>query len=418
MNWWNWRRAEQTLDTWVRTLLGGRPYRVEFKPGAGCYVNMRTKEIVVDPQMADGWGGSALLPFVWRGTTVRTLSALQWRISRAMARHESGHVLFTDDYAVLGQLHAWLTNALEDQRMEWLTGQHYGAARADFAALAALLWQKKPLAPLHRGNPEDRLLNACLFWRWDWYRPKGTRSRWRWASDAEQQLWDEQIRPLVEEAWVAPTAVRVADIALHILRRIGMSEHAGTDGHDLMLSDLVIVPGEYATDGALGRDTSDLPLERHTPLYDTRSPGAGDRDDEAIAGVVVDEREPPAMDSDPSAGNIWMQPYRPLQREVGGQVRTLLKVLLAPTPDVDVRPSDSRGAFSARAHVRSRGEMPLLHKRVDADDPGGLATVLLIDRTGSMGGTPHPVDWSSGTPGPSFEQGRMPHARRAGCCWI
>jgi hypothetical protein len=34
-----------------------------------------------------------------------------------MARHESGHVLFTDDYAVSGQLHAWLTNALEDQRL-------------------------------------------------------------------------------------------------------------------------------------------------------------------------------------------------------------------------------------------------------------------------------------------------------------
>jgi hypothetical protein len=414
MQWWHWRRAGQTLDTWVRTLLGGRPYRVEFKPGAGSYVNMRTKEIVVDPQMADGWGGGALLPFVWRGTTVRTLSALQWRISRAMARHESGHVLFTDDYGVMGELHAWLTNALEDQRMEWLTGQHYGAARADFAALAALLWQKKPLASIHRSSREDRLLNACLFWRWDWYRPKGALSRWRWGSDAEQQLWEEQIRPLVEEAWAAPTAVRVAEIALEILRRIGMPQDAGTDGHDLMPSDLVVLIGDTA-DGALGRDTSDLPLERHTPAYDTRSPGAGDRDDdEAIAGVLVNDGEPPTVDSDPSAGNIWMQPYRPLQREVGGQVRRLLKVLLAPTPDVDVRASDSRGLFCARAHVRSQGETPLLHKRVDADDPSGLAMVLLIDRTGSMGGTPHPIDWSGGgTPEPSFEQGRMPHARRA-----
>jgi hypothetical protein len=67
--------------------------RLPRKPGAGSYMNMRTKEIVVDPEMADGWGDSALLPFVWRGMTVRTLSALQWRISRAMARHESGHVL-------------------------------------------------------------------------------------------------------------------------------------------------------------------------------------------------------------------------------------------------------------------------------------------------------------------------------------
>ena len=82
MHWWEWKRAENTLATWVRTLIGGRPYGVEFKPGGGSYVNMRTKEIVIDPVMTDGWGGNALLPFVWRGTTVRTLPALQWRIAR------------------------------------------------------------------------------------------------------------------------------------------------------------------------------------------------------------------------------------------------------------------------------------------------------------------------------------------------
>jgi hypothetical protein len=56
----------------------------------------------------------------------------------------------------------------------------------------------------------------------------------------------------------------------------------------------------------------------------------------------------------------------------------------------------------------------MLHRRVDDQDPTGLAMVLLIDRTGSMGGSPNPIDWTAGgAPGPSFEQGRMPHARRA-----
>ena len=56
----------------------------------------------------------------------------------------------------------------------------------------------------------------------------------------------------------------------------------------------------------------------------------------------------------------------------------------------------------------------MLHKRVDDHDPTGLAMVLLIDRTGSMGGSPQPIDWAAGgMPGPAFEQGRMPHARRA-----
>jgi hypothetical protein len=406
MHWWHWRRAEHTLDTWVRTLLGTRPYRVEYRPGAGSYVNMRTKEIVVDPQMADGWGGETLLPFVWRGVRVRTLAGLQWRISRAMARHESGHVLFTDDYLVAGELHAWLTNALEDQRMEWLTGALYRPARADFQSLARLLWQHSPIASLYRSSREDRLLNACLFWRWDSYRPSETPSRWRWA-DAEEQLWEEQIRPLVEEAWAAPSAARVAEIALDILRRLGMPERAGTAGRTLLPSDLVSIVGGAS---ALGRDASDAPLGGAG--MDSSSPGARDAEDETSASS--DASEPPVVDHDPSAGNIWMQPYRPLQREVAGHMRRLLKVLIAPTPDIELRPSDHQGTFSVRAHVRSRGETPLLHRRVDADDHSGLAIVILLDRTGSMGGNPYPIDWTSGgTPSPSFESGRMPYARRA-----
>src|SRR5205814_6327045 len=76
--------------------------------------------------------------------------------------------------------------------------------------------------------------------------------------------------------------------------------------------------------------------------------------------------------------------------------------------------SDSAGTFSVRAHIRSHGDTPMLHRRVDDQDPTGLAMVLLIDRTGSMGGSPQPIDWAAGgSPGPHFEDGRMPHARRA-----
>lgn len=416
MHWWQWRRAQHVLETWVRTLIGARPYHVAYKTGGGSFVNLRTREITVDPTMADGWGGDTLLPFVWRGRTVRTLAALQYRISRAMARHEAGHVLFTDDYTVAGELHAWLTNALEDGRMERLTGRYYPPARADFDALGTLLWQKKPLTPVHETNRADRMLNACLFWRWDCLRPTGMPSRWRWKSDEERCFWDELVRPRVEEAWRAPTAVRVAEIALELLRLIGLPQTAGTGGHRLMPPDLaVLISPSGTSDGALGRDDDDQPLRADEPGYDTRSTGSGHRDDdEAIAGIIVEEDEPPAVDSDPSAGNIWMQPYAALQREVGGLLRQLLKVLVVPTSDVDVRPSDSAGMFSVRAHIRSHGDTPLLHRRVDDHDPAGLAMVLLIDRTGSMGGSPNPIDWAEGgAPGPSFDQGRMPHARRA-----
>lgn len=410
MHWWTWKRAERRLETWVRTLIGARPYTLAFKTGDGSYVNMRTREIVVDPTMADRWGGAALLPYRWPGATLRTLEQLQFRVSRTMARHESGHVLFTDDYAVAGPLHAWLTNALEDQRMERLTGRHYPPARADFAALGALLWQKQPLPPV-AASRTDRLLNHCLFWRWDCLRPAATPSRWRWGDDEERRCWEEHIRPLVEDAWQAPTAARVAEIALELLARLDLPQSAGTDGRALMPSDIVIALSGGAAGGALGRAADDQPLG--SAGDDARSPGSGARDDDS-AGMIVDEDDPPTVDSDPSAGEMWMQPYAPLQREVGGHVRRLLRALAVPTPDEDVRPASDRGAFSARAHVRSQGELPLLHRRVDDDDPAGLALVLLIDRTGSMGGSPDPIDWSAGgRPSPAFETGRMPHARRA-----
>jgi hypothetical protein len=162
-----------------------------------------TQEIVIDPLMTDRWGGAALLPTSWRGEKVGKLTSLQWRISRAVGRHEAGHVLFTERYSVAGELHAWLCNAIEDERMERLTGAHYPPARADFLTLARLLAARMPL-PETPASREDTFINACLFWRWDTKRPSKAPSRLRFACEDDQRFWEEDIRPLVEEAWVAP----------------------------------------------------------------------------------------------------------------------------------------------------------------------------------------------------------------------
>ena len=50
----------------------------------------------------------------------------------------------------------------------------------------------------------------------------------------------------------------------------------------------------------------------------------------------------------------------------------------------------------------------------EADDPQGLAVVLLIDGTSSMGGSPGGVATDGGPAYPAgFAAGRMPHVRRA-----
>src|SRR5689334_19177197 len=100
MHWWHCKFAESALDRLVRVLIGARPYKIRFEPGKGSYMRFDTQEIVIDPLMADSWGGGVLLPVAWRGEKVGKLTSLQWRISRTMGRHEAGHVLFTERYRV------------------------------------------------------------------------------------------------------------------------------------------------------------------------------------------------------------------------------------------------------------------------------------------------------------------------------
>lgn len=399
MKWWHWKRAERALETWVRVLIGARPYTIRYAPGKGSFVRFDTQEIVIDPTMVDGWNGATWLPLTWRGVRVAGIAGLQWRVARAMSRHEAGHVLFTGSYRVAGALHAWLTNALEDERMERLTGAHYPPARADFLALARLLAAHLPLPEPATQRREDLLLNACLFHRWDVRRAAGTPSRYRFHTSADDTFWQEQIRPLVEESWGAATVTQVGEIAEEILRRIGLAASAGIGGHILIAVDDLRLPAE--------RRPGDTPLQLHSSGMDAEPGSAETRD-------VIDDDEPPMLDADPSAGSLWLRPYARLVADVAGETRRLLQVLHAPTPDIAMRRSVSRGAFSARAYSRTLGERPLHVKRDEDEDPSGLAIVLLIDRTTSMG-VPPAIDPRTGEPDAGFfdERQRIIHARRA-----
>jgi hypothetical protein len=132
----------------------------------------------------------------------------------------------------------------------------------------------------------------------------------------------------------------------------------------------------------------------------------------AVAEASIEGAEPPGVDMDLTRGQLFMHPYRDIEREVAGEVRRLVNALIPPTPNVAPRPHLVSGAFSVREHIRSQGERPMLRRRDRARDPKGLAVVLLIDRTGSMGNYAFEDE---GTPGSGFysPSGRMYHARRA-----
>jgi hypothetical protein len=326
-----------------------------------------------------------------------TLAGLQWRCARALARHEAAHVLFTQpgDHD-RGGVHHWLINALEDGRIERYLGARAPWCWADFLELGLLVWQQY-------GLPADRvqrLLSACLLHRWDVLRPKKAPARVTFADPADWRLWDAEIRPLVEAAWLATDAERVAAIASEILRRIGVPEGTRSSG---LVNPVGMSPtGERAVDDQpLAISAADTP--------ELVMPGA---DAPAMAEASIEGAEPPGVDVDLTRGQLFMHPYRDIEREVAGELRRLVKALIPPTPNVAPRPHLVSGAFSVREHIRSQGERPMLHRRDRARDPKGLAVALLIDRTGSMGNYAFEED---GTPASDFysPSGRMYHARRA-----
>lgn len=395
MDWWHWKRAEHALDTWVRALIGARPYTIRFATGKGSFVNFSTREIVIEPNMPDSLGGERLLPRPWRRQRVRELPGLQWRCARTLARHEAAHVLFTQvSKNDRGGAHHWLINALEDGRIERYLGAMAPWAWADFLELGMLVWQQYTLPD----GRAERLLSACLLHRWDVLRPKKTASRIAFPQAADCALWEERIRPLVERAWLVSDTEDVAAIASEILKLIGLAETASAPRG---LSN----PIDSGTAGERAAD--DQPLSVAGTSADSRTTA----DDPPIGEDSVEGADPPGVDVDLTRGNLLLHPYREIEHEVAGEVRRLITALAPPTPNTAPRAHMVKGRFSAREHVRSKGEKPMLLGRERAPDPGGLALVLLIDRTGSMGN----YQIAGGVPGEGFYSpgGRMYHARRA-----
>ncbi len=404
LTWWQWNRARTRLDQWVRTLIGARPYRVRFGLGEGSFVNFATREIVIEPAFSEHLTARAkVIPTTWGKHSVMRRGTLDVLCARALAFHEGGHVLFTDVVPLSGSMHKWLVNALEDARMERLTAAYYAPAGRDFAELGRRMWLDGfDIAP----DRTTTLLNACLFLRWDHARPPDVPSTIRFADAEDQALWAERILPLVQSAWCAPDTATVAAIALQILALIGVPHDDTTEHHDdgLLGSVDAMFGGE--------RQPDDAPIPEGVILLD--EPSSDDDVDDADDTLLIDMLDTGFADVDPSNGRLWMRPYHDLEASIVAKVRRLVAELRVAAPDTEPVPNNRRGRFDARACVRSKGTTPVVRPAEEADDPQGLALVLLIDGTSSMGGSPGGIAPDGGPASLiSFNGGRMPHVREA-----
>ena len=132
---------------------------------------------------------------------------------RGLLAHEAAHIRFTTPYP--GGLLGETINSLEDQRIENLQERDYDVAR-DFTYLGDY-FLLKGFAKGFRGTP----LEGCLAWRWQHDHP---RHLWHCADP----LWDD-VRPLVEAAWVAADTDHVTQIAKWIFKLLGIPENAPGD---------------------------------------------------------------------------------------------------------------------------------------------------------------------------------------------
>jgi hypothetical protein len=401
--WWYRKEALDALETWVNTLIAPRPYTVRYGVKEGSSVDFGSREIVVDPVGGSAHiGGARLLPVKWGRQRVRTLATLQWLFSRKHARHESFHVLFTQPCACAPIVH-WLLNVLEDERIELQARWYYPPAWADFLAYSRLLERHWPLPPLESTSREDVLLNACLFSRWDYKRPRGTASRYLFHSEPEEQFWLQEIRPLVQEAWRAPDTLRVREIALEILRKIGVPQSSLPEDHVL-----IEVPDGT---GLLGsRGSFDAPLAilggyaSNAKATASADPVTGEEDERHGIVTLEEEEGPPSELSAPA--ELYLLPSDWLEQEVAGEKNALLRALVVPTPEQDEDDEPVGSEFSVEAFVESRGDRPFRTLSEDAPEHGGLAIILLLDMTTSNGGWPGSGIDADGKLVPSFADPR------------
>lgn len=397
MSWWYRANAKKGLESWIRPLIAPRPYTARYEVGQGSYMNFSSHEIVIDPTAWDFMDVTKHLPLTWNGQHVDTLAKLQWRFARTAARHEAMHVLFSVPPNCGGILH-FLVNALEDEWMEELARFYYPAAWGDFVFRARLVTTYYPLPNPEESDRTNLLLNRCLYHRFDWKRPKGTPSRYRFQTEEDEQFWREQIRPLVEKAWRTNEDASRKDIAREILQMLDIPESTPLPKDGLMLSinplDVggergeddtrpFIIPGTTIKGPAVIDVKDDI-----TGKTASESPTSGE-DAEippqyALENLVTDNDEVPAPLT--ATDELYLLPPYYLENQVRGEKSRLLRVLLAKTPDSGEDTSPSGGAFDVESYLRSDGERSFRLFNEDEPDHEGVAIALLIDMTGSMDG--------------------------------
>ena len=326
--WWEWGPARQRLITWTAALLHGRRRRVQVASGS----------VWGDDKM--GWESPTTIFVNPPAIAARTGDPpdVVWNHARAVSAHEVGHARFTGELPEAPLLH-WLANALEDERVERGMSAGYPYLAPDFDRIGCALQRASESTD---AGPRG-VVGACLLWRWEHDHPE-LPSRIA-LGDEWRDVWENRVRPLVEEAWAAASSDEVVANARAILAILGLPE----DGDVGDLPDL----GLGLSQGCAGAQV--LPPA-----------GAGGG-------------EGPGVEQPPNEAGL--APYLDLERQVEAPARRLAELLcVRPEPDRWER-APAGGRYSLRQALRTPEEPYRIHIQHKVPD---VTFGLLLDVSGSM----------------------------------
>ena len=359
-SWWWWQRPRKRLVKWAHALLQGRRYTVLVKPfhdggrpGTG-FRDGHKKLIQANPQY-------------FRKQEVRT----QFRATQAILGHEVGHAFFTDAWPEGDdqQTLRWLVNVLEDERIERALSVYYPGVAPLFDLLGDLFYEQTEPLSRRCDEPAQIALACCLSWRWAKKRADQTAMFHRLGIGDEKaiDLWDE-IKPLVEGAWIAADTTAVIEIAQDILAILDLPE-----GHPLPALPIF----QLGLGEGIPEDREGDPLPFPAAPFEGDSPGVGGEIDESLPTPSGDTSTQPA-------------PFAALEQAAAPLARQLVAALKVPRPNVRPTPHQWRGRYSFRQEVRTPAR-PHLQKAAVGKDKDDVAIYVLVDRSGSMTSVEGPV---------------------------
>jgi len=343
--WYEWRPVRQKLAAFGRAIQGVSPYGVVIEPDrARCptgYCDFSRREIAVNP------------------TCFRLEPRDAYRATQALLVHEAGHRRFTTPARLSGPV-AFVSNLLEDQRIETLMADQFAGLRPLVAYLAGLMYKR--VRPVDPGSDDPvEVLGYILGLRWPTRLGKpvvgalSPRNRARW----------ERMRPWVERAWHAESSVIVDRCAEEIVRLLGLRDIPR------WMRELQAPFGRIVGKRAKGDEAERCVLASGTP---------------GESGVPMDPGLPPLPDDHPEGKGkhaIAPAPYMALVRRLEPLVRELVEELSFEQALAEPVPCSRGTRLSIRQAIRTPGT-PFLAAEEGVRAPPTLTFRLLVDHSTSM----------------------------------